>query len=196
MQEIAAIARAADCAIIAGSVPMERGGSIYNTSAAFDRTGKIVKLYDKVHLFKLFHEDRFFAPGNDFAPFDLDGICCGLTICHDLRYPELYRHLALEGAAIVFCPAEWPAVRGEDWRLLAQVRAMENHNFLLAVNCAGEFKGAPFYGHSMAVAPDGRILAEAGSGEEILSCTLDLEAVARTRHNMNTLLYARRELIR
>lgn len=190
------IAAQHQCAIIAGSVPMRRDGKVYNTSMAIDKTGKLVNFYDKVHLFGLFNEERFFAPGNNFQAYDLDGVCCGSTICYDLRFPELFRHLALQGAKIIFCPAEWPTARGDIWRLLAQARAAENHTFVVAVNCAGEFKGAPFFGHSMVVAPSGKILAEAGTDEAIVSCTIDLTEIDKVRSRLNALADVRKELIR
>lgn len=189
------LAREKNCSILLGSVPFERGGKIYNTSLALSKTGAIANQYDKAHLFGLFNEERFFAPGNNFQAFALDGVLCGSTICYDLRFPELYRHLALQGAQIIFCPAEWPAARGDIWRLLAQARAAENHLFVIAVNCAGAFKGAPFFGHSMAVAPSGKILAEAGSEEEILSCEIDLAEIDRVRERLNALADVREELI-
>lgn len=189
------IARTEQCSIVAGSVPMKREGKIYNTSVAINKRGELVNLYDKVHLFGLFKEEDFFAPGNNFRAFDLDGLCCGSTICYDLRFPELYRHLALQGAKLIFCPAEWPEARGDIWRLLAQARAAENHTFLVAVNCAGQFKGAPFYGHSMVVAPSGRILAEAGMDEEVISCTIDLGDIDKVRSRLNALADVRKELI-
>lgn len=192
LQEIAA---ETGCRIVAGSVPMRREGLVYNTSAAIDSRGNLVSLYDKVHLFGLFNEEKFFAPGNNFSAYDLDGLRCGSTICYDLRFPELYRHLALQGAKIIFCPAEWPEARGDIWRLLAQARAAENHTFLIAVNCAGTFKGAPFYGHSMVVDPGGRIVAEAGMDEEVISCTIDLEEIDRVRRRINALADVRKELI-
>ncbi len=195
LAELAQIARAEQCAILAGSVPMRHDGKIYNTSVAIDKAGRFVNYYDKVHLFGLFNEADFFAPGNNFKAFELDGVCCGSTICYDLRFPELFRHLALQGAKIIFCPAEWPTARGDIWRLLAQARAAENHTFVVAVNCAGSFKGAPFYGHSMVVAPSGKILAEAGSEEEVLSCELDLAAIDRVRNRLNALADVRKELI-
>ena len=105
LAELQKIAAEHGCAIVAGSVPMRREGRVYNTSVAIDKTGSIVNLYDKVHLFGLFNEERFFAPGNNFKAFELDGVCCGSTICYDLRFPELFRHLALQGAQIIFCPA-------------------------------------------------------------------------------------------
>ena len=112
-----------------------------------------------------------------------------------MRFPELYRHLALQGAKIIFCPAEWPSARGDIWRLLAQARAAENHIFVVAVNCAGTFKGAPFFGHSMLVAPSGKILAEAGDKEEIISCEINLADIDKVRNRLNALADVRKELI-
>ena len=124
LAQLAELARSEQCAILAGSVPMRHAdGKVYNTSAAINKNGEIVNLYDKVHLFGLFNEENFFAPGNNFQAFTLDGLCCGSTICYDLRFPELFRHLALQGAQLIFCPAEWPEARGDIWRLLAQARA-------------------------------------------------------------------------
>lgn len=193
--ELQAIAKENSCSIIAGSVPMRRDGVVYNTSVAINKSGAIVNLYDKVHLFGLFREERFFAPGNNFGVFDLDGVCCGSTICYDLRFPELFRHQALAGAKIIFCPAEWPEARGDIWYLLAQARAAENHIFVVAVNCAGSFKRAPFYGHSMVVAPSGKILAEGGMDEEVISCTIDLDDIGKVRERLNALADVRKELI-
>ena len=193
--ELQKIAAEHGCAIVAGSVPMRREGRVYNTSVAIDKTGSIVNLYDKVHLFCRFNEERFFAPGNNFKAFELDGVCCGSTICYDLRFPELFRHLALQGAQIIFCPAEWPTARGDIWYLLVQARAAENHTFVVAVNCAGQFKGAPFFGHSMVVAPSGKILAEAGTEEEVISCTIDVADIAKVRSRLNALADVRKELI-
>ena len=195
LEEICQLAAANACAIVAGSVPMAREGKVYNTSVAIDKSGKIVNLYDKVHLFGLFQEERFFAPGNNFNAYTLDGIVCGSTICYDLRFPELFRHLALQGARIIFCPAEWPEARVDIWRLLPQARAAENHTFVVTVNCCGTFKKAPFGGHSMVVAPTGKILAEAGAEEEIVSCEIDLGLVDQVRARLNALADVRKELI-
>lgn len=193
--EVCKIARDCNCNIVAGSVPLLKEGKIFNSSLAVNRQGEIVNVYDKTHLFGLFKEEEFFAPGNNFSVYDIDGVCCGSSICYDLRFPELFRHLALQGAEIIFCPAEWPEARGDIWRLLAQARAAENHIFLVAVNCSGEFKGAPFYGHSMVVAPSGKIIAEAGMDEEIVSCSIDLDEIKQVRQRLNALADIRKELI-
>lgn len=195
IKEICRIAETNKCSIVAGSVPMLHDGKIFNTSLAVNSRGEIVSVYDKVHLFGLFNEENFFAAGNNFSSYMLDDICCGSTICYDLRFPELYRHLALQGAKIIFCPAEWPESRGDIWRLLAQARAAENHVFIVAVNCAGMFKRAPFYGHSMIVAPSGKILAEAGMNEEIISYDIDLGEIDTVRKRINSLADVRKELI-
>ena len=189
------IAREKHCHILAGSIPMQREGKVYNTSLAIANDGSIVNNYAKVHLFGLFHEERFFAPGDNFNAFDLGDVRCGSTICYDLRFPELFRHLALQGAQIIFCPAEWPIVRGEAWRLLVQARALENHLFIVAVNCTGTFKKDTFYGHSMVVAPSGKIIAEAGMDEEVVSCEIDLKAIDEVRACINVLKDVREELI-
>ncbi len=188
------IAAADKCAVVAGSVACARYGKIYNTSVAIDATGAIVNLYDKVHLFGMFGEENFFAAGSNFDAYLMDGLCCASSICYDLRFPELFRRYALQGAQLMFCPAEWPTARGDVWRLLAQARAAENHVFFVAVNCVGSFKGESFFGHSMIIGPDGKILAEAGEKEEVLSCEIDLGQLDKVRDKLNVLRDVRREL--
>lgn len=190
------IANDYNCAIVAGSVPLkQKDGKIYNTTVVIDKQGSIVASYSKVHLFGLFNEERFFAPGENFDAYELNGILCGSTICYDLRFPELYRRLSLQGAKIIFVPAEWPESRGDIWRLLAQARGAENHNYIVAVNCVGTFKGEPFYGHSMVVDPMGKIIAEGGEHEEIIYCDIDLEYIDKVRQRLNALADVRKELV-
>lgn len=189
------VARENSCTILAGSIAMKHDGKTYNTSVAINKAGEIVNLYDKVHLFGMFNEEKFFAPGNNFNVFELDGLTCGSTICYDLRFPELYRHLAIGGARIIFCPAEWPSARGDIWDLLCKARAAENHLFLVAVNCAGTFKGAPFYGHSKVINPMGKVLVEGSDQEEILSVEIDLDEINKVRSRLNALDDVRKELI-
>ncbi|MDO4178808.1 MAG: carbon-nitrogen family hydrolase [Phascolarctobacterium sp.] len=189
------ISRVNSCSILAGSLAMRHDGKIYNTSVAINKAGEIVNLYDKVHLFGMFNEEKFFAPGSNFNVFDLDGITCGSTICYDLRFPELYRHLALAGAKIIFCPAEWPSARGDIWDLLNKARAAENHLYMVTVNCAGTFKDAPFYGHSKVVDPMGKVLIEGSDQEEVLSVEIDLTYIDKVRNRLNALNDVRKELI-
>ena len=190
---IKTIARENKCNIVAGSMPMKIEGKIYNTSVVIDRNGAILDYYSKFHLFGLFHEERFFAPGKHLATYQLDGIECSNTICYDLRFPEMFRHLALAGAKMIFIPAEWPTPRGDVWKLLVQARAIENHIFICAVNCTGFFKGEPFYGNSMIVSPTGKIIVEGDEKEAILYGDIDLEDIKRVRNRINVLNDVREE---
>ena len=179
---------------VAGSVAVAENGRFYNRMYFVKPSGEFIG-YDKRHLFAPGGEARQYTPGDSRAVVEYGGVRFLLLVCYDLRFPELFRHLALQGAQLIFCPAEWPEARGDIWRLLAQARAAENHTFVVAVNCAGSFKGAPFYGHSMVVAPSGKILAEAGMQEEVVSCEIDLADVARVRSRLNALADVRKELI-
>ena len=181
--------------VVPGSLPLLREGKVYNCAPAFNREGKLVHLYDKVHLFDKFEEFKFFAPGQEFGVFTLDDLTCASTICYDLRFPELYRHQALAGAQLIFCCAEWPTARGDVWSYLARARAMENHLYVACVNCVGEFKGAPFYGHSVLADPMGRVVVECGDQEEIAYGEINMAYEAKVRAQMNVLQDVRKELI-
>lgn len=196
IQSLRDIAKENRCLLLPGSVPMKRDDKIFNTSIAIDRAGKIVNVYDKVHLFQIYHEDRFFAAGDKFNCYELEGVTVASTICYDLRFPELYRHMALGGAKLCFVVAEWPDTRGAIWRLLLQARAAENHMFVVGVNAVGTSGKQKFFGHSMVCGPDGRIIAEGGTEEEIIRTEIDLDEVEQVRSNLNALKDVRKELIK
>ncbi|MCQ2381149.1 MAG: carbon-nitrogen family hydrolase [Acidaminococcaceae bacterium] len=196
IKEMQQIALKYGCIIIGGSIPLKDGNKIYNSCLAIDRQGKIVNRYDKTHLFEMYHESVFFGAGNNFDGYKIDGMKLASTVCYDLRFPELYRHLALQGTELMFVVAEWPETRGAVWRLLLQARAAENHLFVVGVNAVGTNRGQKFFGHSMVCAPDGSIVAEGGTAEEILSVEIDLGEVIRVRNVLNALSDVRKELVR
>ncbi len=183
------------CAVAAGSIPVRLGDLIYNMSLVFNEQGELVNQYAKAHLFRMFHEEKIFAPGHDFPVFTWQGLTCGSTICYDLRFPELYRRLVLDGAQLILTPAEWPVERGAVWDLLLRARAVENHIFMAGVNCVGIFKGTHFYGHSQLIAPDGTIMAVGGSGEEIIQAELKPELVLQVRKRLDFLQDIRPDLL-
>jgi predicted amidohydrolase len=186
--DLAAIARDAGAAIIAGSVPRKTGGRIYNNAIVIDAAGNIAADYQKLHLCSYLGEDRYFAPGNKRVVFDLGGTKAGLAVCYDLRFPELFRALAIDGAQIIFIPAEWTASRARNWRVLNQARAIDNQIYICAVNCVGRHREFEFHGHSMVVAPDGDIIAEGGADEEIIYCQVEpamIETVRAARNVWN-----------
>jgi predicted amidohydrolase len=168
--------------IIAGSIPELSGGKIYNTACAIGRDGRIVGSYRKIHLIGLMAEDRWLAAGDEKRLFPLDAATAGMIICYDLRFPELTRALALQGARIVFVPAEWPSVRGNHWRMLNIARAIENQAFVIAVNRVGSDPDNAFFGHSLAIDPWGEILVEGSeTKEELLFADIDLDFVEEVR---------------
>jgi len=196
IKAIQEIAKANNCTVVAGSVPLKKNGKIYNSSVLIDGTGNVTHVYDKTHLFEMFHESIFFGAGNNFDIGKIDDLPVGLTVCYDLRFPELYRHMALAGAKLIFVVAEWPEARGNVWRLLLQARAAENHLFIVGVNAVGKVKDQKFFGHSMVCGPDGVIIAEGCDKEEILSVEIDTKETDKVRKVLNALTDVRRELVK
>jgi predicted amidohydrolase len=111
----------------------------------------------------------------------------GLATCYDLRFPEMFRALLDGGAEVVLMPAAWPAKRVYHWRLLTLARAVENQSYVVACNTAGTHAGVPMGGGSMVVDPWGDVLAEGGTGEEVLVADLDLELLRSTRESFPVL---------
>lgn len=171
--------------IVGGSLITKKQGGIYNTAYIFDRDGLPVAEYDKIHGFSPAGEDQHFRHGSTPCTFSLDGVKMGLLTCYDLRFCELSRLLALDGAQMLFVPAQWPAVRLEHWQVLAHARAIENQFFVAAVNGCGEAYGAAYAGHSMLLSPYGELLAGAGGSETTLYCEVDPSRVAEIRERMD-----------
>lgn len=152
--------------VITGSLPESDGGIIYNTNYVIDSTGEIAAKYRKVHLFSLYGEHRHFGKG------EWAGVCStslgkiGVMICYDLRFPELARGLALQGAEVICVSAQWPTARIEHWSLLLRARAIENQLFVIGCNgCANEEK-ITWGGTSAIISPLGTVLAQAGPEEQ------------------------------
>ena len=124
---------------------MRREGKVYNTSVAIDKKGTLVNMYDKVHLFGLFNEERFFAPGNNFKAYELDGVCCGSTICYDLRFPVWSRNVGND-YDLLLVPANWPQSRSYAWQHLLIARAIENQACVVGANRCGR-AGNDVYDH-------------------------------------------------
>lgn len=178
------IARSNQTWIIAGSVPLRLADDIYNAMPAISPEGILVARYEKIHMFSMYGESKYFQSGSRRSVFALNETIAGLAICYDLRFPELFRSLALDGAQIIFLAAEWPVARREHWRLLCQARAVENQVFIVAVNCVGEHRGIIFHGHSLLVSPDGVIVAEGGETEKVIYADIDPAETSRVRERL------------
>jgi len=175
---LAAKAQELGAYILAGSIVEREDERLYNTSALISPAGEIIASYRKIHLFGYRSKEKeLLAPGDRIVVAETELGALGLSICYDLRFPELYRAQVDRGAQIFLVVASWPPARIGHWRLLCRARALENQSFLLGCNATGPHYG----GHSLAVSPQGEILKEAADSEEVLQVELDLEDVARAR---------------
>lgn len=173
---------------------------VYNTSVLFASDGSIRATYRKIHLFDVSIDGQFQAresarnlPGSKVVVADTEFGRVGLSICYDVRFPELYRSLALKGASIAFVPANFTLFTGKDhWKPLLRARAIENGMFMVAPAQIGGVPGAfQAFGRSMVVDPWGTVLACAPDDEGVTVIDLDLDAVARTRERMPSLSHRR-----
>lgn len=179
---LAPLARRIGCYLLAGSIVEREGDRCHNSALLIEPAGTLAACYRKIHLYGYqSDEKKILTPGDTVTVVQTPFGNWGLTICYDLRFPELYRKMAGSGAELFLVPAAWPAARINHWTILNQARALENQCFLLSCNCAGTLRGIPFGGHSAAVNPWGEIVAEAGSQEEVMWVKLDLAAVAEAR---------------
>jgi len=167
--------------VICGSMPEPNGNDkVFNTIFLADN-GRLAGIYRKIHLFSLLGEDRAFAGGDKWLLADTSLGKIGVIICYDLRFPELSRRLALEGARVICVPAQWPKPREEHWRTLLRARAIENQLFVVAANACGNVGKLDFFGMSMIIGPKGELLAEAGEEECELVAPLDMQVMTGWR---------------
>jgi predicted amidohydrolase len=183
--------------LLAGSISEQGGpaGKAFNTSVLIGPDGQDVAAYRKIHMFDVdvegvaYCESEHEEPGEEIVSVSLGDATIGLSVCYDLRFPELYRILAVRGARILAVPSAFTAATGRDhWDPLLRARAIENQAFVLAPNQFGE---APphfsSYGHSAIVDPWGAILATAPDGECFVAADLDLKAQDRVRESLPSL---------
>jgi len=179
----------------------ERDGLSYNTSLLVDPSGAIRATYRKMHLFDVdlpgrvtVRESDARIPGTDVVTAATDLGTIGLSICYDLRFPELYRRLTRAGATAVTVPAAFTAYTGAaHWEALLRARAIENQVYVIAPNQSGKSPhGFPDYGHSMIVDPWGTVVARAsGEGEAVVTAEIDADLLARVRREMPCLSHTR-----
>lgn len=186
-----------------GSVLERDGERIFNTSALFDRAGSMVATYRKIHLFDAdppgavpSRESAVFTPGDQVVTAETEFGRVGLSICYDVRFPELYRALVVQGATIMFVPAAFRYETGIDhWEPLLRARAIEDQAFVIAAAQWGTW-GPPGrerrnFGHSLVADPWGRVRAEAPDGHGVTFAELDLAEVQRTREILPSLRHRR-----
>lgn len=191
-------ARRHDVYIHAGSIQERREGDprMFNTTALIDPRGEIIAKYSKIHMFDVvldgvaaYQESATVSPGDEIVTADVDGFTIGLTICYDIRFPELYRILALRGADIIFQPAAFTMTTGKDhWEVLIRARAIENTVYMVSPAQVGSYaEGKWCYGRSLIVNPWGTVLATAPDEETVITVTLDRATLDKVRRQVPSL---------
>lgn len=168
------------------------GRGLWNTSVLLGPHGERLAVYRKIHRFGFGSGEPVLLEAGDevvTAKVDIGGesATVGFATCYDVRFPELFRRLADDGARLVLLPAAWPAARTEHWTTLGRARAIEDQVVVVQANTAGTHAGVPMAGHSQVVDATGRLLAEAGTGEEVLVVDVDLPAVDAWRERFPVL---------
>ena len=183
--------------VLAGSFAelVEGEQRFFNTSVLIEAGGEVVATYRKIHMFDVdvggvsYRESEHESPGEEIVLGTVGGVEVGLTVCYDLRFPELYRILAVRGAKLVTVPSAFTLATGRDhWEVLLRARAIENQAFVIAPNQVG--KAAPnysSYGRSMIVDPWGIVLAQAPDEECFIAADLDFDAQRRIRESLPSL---------
>ena len=177
--------------IIGGTLPLRSDDPerVYNTSLVFDPRGRRVARYDKVHLFRFeteterYDESRTLIAGGQTVTFDAPCGRIGLSVCYDLRFPELYRRLAQLGAKVLVVPAAFMLHTGRDhWEVLLRARAIENQCYVLAAAQGGTHRnGRSTFGDSILIDPWGRIVEQLATGPGVVCGDVDPAVIAKVR---------------
>jgi len=166
---------------LAGSLLERHAGGVSNTAVLYAPDGALLGAYRKVHLFRLMQEPRYLVAGEHATLCPTPWGPTGLAICYDLRFPELFRTMAVAGAVLFVVPAQWPVRRVEAWLLLARARAVENELVVAACNRVGRDGPVTFPGRSLVVDPWGHVLVEGDDRERLLIAQVDLREVRKAR---------------
>jgi predicted amidohydrolase len=183
--------------LVGGSITERREGrdKLSNTSVVFDPDGELVAVYRKIHLFDVevgghvYRESEAEEAGEEPVVVRGEGWPIGLSVCYDVRFPELYRILALEGAELVTVPAHFTTPTGKDhWHVLLRARAIENQLYVAAAAQVGEtLPRRPSYGRSLIADPWGIVLAQAPDEETVISAELDRARLREIRSKLPSL---------
>ena len=183
--------------LVGGSITERRDGrdKLSNTSLVFDPEGNVAAVYRKIHLFDVevggvtYLESEAEEPGDEPVVADVEGWRIGLSVCYDVRFPELYRILALEGAELLTVPAHFTTPTGKDhWHVLLRARAIENQAYVAAAAQVGEtLPGKPAYGRSLISDPWGTVVAQAPDVETVVTAELDRARLREIRAKLPSL---------
>ena len=188
------------CALVAGSIVERAGDEFFNTSIAVGSDGSLLGTYRKIHLFDVdiegarSKESDTFSPGKEPTVITVDGFRVGMTICYDLRFPELFRAEVDQGADIIVVPAAFTRTTGRDhWELLLRARAVENQTMIIAAAQWGTSPdGIERHGHALLIDAWGRVLADAGpESDTYVAADFDTTAQSEIRKRLPVLTHRR-----
>ncbi|MEX2515458.1 MAG: carbon-nitrogen hydrolase family protein [Gammaproteobacteria bacterium] len=199
---LSTIARELKLWLVAGTIPLKADapGHMRPASLLYNPQGDCVSRYDKIHLFDVdvgngesYRESDTFEAGSDIVVADTEIARIGLSICYDVRFPELYRSMHAKGVELITVPAAFTATTGRvHWQALLQARAVENLCFVLAANQGGTHaNGRETWGHSMIIDPWGQILAELDYGAGVVCADLDFDRMHQVRQTFPVLTHRR-----
>ena len=202
LQTLKEMAKLNSIFILIGSLPIKEHNKLVNRSYLIGPNGDILYKYDKIHLFdvdlpngKIFRESDTYLPGNRavIANIKKNNIKIGMTICYDLRFPNLYQDLALNGAEIIVVPSAFSNITGPNhWHTLLKARAIETGSFIVAPAQTGKHQcGRISYGHSLIVSPWGKIIKDAKKTVGIIHTNVNLEEVRKVRKSIPSLISKR-----
>lgn len=185
---LADLARETHCAVLGGVVsPREKSGMARNEAVTFSPDGGVLNRYVKLQPFTFAGEEGYHLPGNDVSIFPWAGSTLAAFVCYDIRFPEHFRRASALGAEVLIVIANIPTVRLDHWTTLLKARAIENQAYVLGVNRCGSDPNCDYSGGSLIIDPLGRVLAEAGSAEGIISANLDLAELRAYRQRFPAL---------
>ncbi|WP_028388489.1 carbon-nitrogen hydrolase family protein [Legionella fairfieldensis] len=177
--------------VVAGTIPLKgKAERVRSSCLVMDEKGKCVARYDKIHLFDVrvsaheaHQESATVERGEEAIVVDTPAGRIGLTVCYDLRFPELYRQLVTKGAELFTVPSAFTAVTGfAHWEILLRARAIENLSYVIAPNQGGKHEnGRHTYGHSMIVEPWGKVVTQQGEGAGMIIAEIDLQRLKQLR---------------
>ena len=195
---LSSIARQHDLYLFAGSIPIqsENPKRVFNCSMVFDQNGVRRSHYHKIHLFDVsldsgerYQESAYTMPGSEVVNLDCPLGNIGLSVCYDLRFPELYRALVARGAQVLLVPSAFSPTTGPaHWEPLLRARAIENFCYVIAAAQVGAHpSGRKTWGHSLVIDPWGKVVADKGDEQGLLIAEIDLKKVTQSRNQMPSL---------
>lgn len=174
------LARKLEANIIGGLIE-KNSAKIYNTLLHFDSDGELRAMYRKIHPFSFSDEDKHYSSGSEPVITEINGLQTGLTICYDLRFPELYRFYGKNRVDLMINIANWPDTRIEHWRTLLKARSIENQCYIIGVNRVGDDPKLHYNGFSSVFDPMGKELVSCEDEEKILVAEIDKDHVSKIR---------------